>query len=303
MTIALLAPGQGSRDLVFVIEFVQKLAQGKELLECAAAAADLPAKRFLEHGGRNLESTQVLQPVLTAISLALAFELSSRGIRFEFVAGHSLGEMAAWATAECISATDAIQLAALRGRLMAREAARRPGGLVALVEEPDVERALAVGRAAGWVEFGAENAPDEIVLSGDDAALRAIAKVCPSRRLSVAGAWHSSAMANAVDEFRQALLGVRRFPARAKLVLNRDGLVVQDENQVPHWLAEQLTRPVRWRTTLETLHHAGVRDFVTVGPGSILRALVRKNLGNDVRVWSTDGESHLRATVEALNGS
>jgi [acyl-carrier-protein] S-malonyltransferase len=194
-------------------------------------------------------------------------------------------------------------LASLRGRLMAREAARCPGGLVALVEEPDVERALAVGRAAGWVEFGAENAPDEIVLSGDDAALRAIAKVCPSRRLPVAGAWHSAAMANAVDEFREALLGVRRSPARAKLVLNRDGLVVQDENQVPHWLAEQLTRPVRWRTTLETLHHAGARDFVTVGPGSILRALVRKNLGNDVRVWSTDGESHLRATVEALSRS
>lgn len=303
MITAFLAPGQGSRDLAHVIEFVQTRARGKYWLEIAAEVADLPLSRWLERGGRHLETTEVLQPVLTAISLALADELSSLGIRPAFVAGHSLGEMAAWAIAGCISYSDAIHLAALRGRLMAREARLNPGGLLALVEKTDLENALRIGRSAGWVEFGAENAPDEMVLSGNDAALRAIALVCPSRRLSVAGPWHSSAMKDAVAEFQAALTKVDRHPAQAKIVLNADGHVVQNEETIPDALARQLTCPVRWSTTLETLHRAGVSDFVTLGPGAIMRSLVRKNLGNDVRVWNTDSDVSLRSLVEARGGS
>lgn len=303
MTLAFLAPGQGSRDLVHIIEFVRTRAQGREWFEHAAIAAKLPVARWLEQGGRHLEVTEVLQPVLTAVSLVMADELSSRGIRANYVAGHSLGEIAAWAISGCISFADAISLAGLRGRLMSREAQRHPGGLLALVDKPDVDRALSVGRVAGWVELGAENAPDEIVLSGEDAALRSIATGCPSRRLAVAGPWHSSAMAGAVDEFREALENVPQQPARAKLVLNRDGRVVENEKDIASFLAEQLTRPVYWSTSLETLHHAGVCDFITLGPGAILRALVRKNLGSDVRVWSTDGEASWRSLLEALGGS
>jgi [acyl-carrier-protein] S-malonyltransferase len=303
VTLAFLAPGQGSRDIVHCIEFLQARAQGKEWLEHAAVAAHLPIARWLEHGGRHLESTEVLQPVLTALSLVITSELSSRGIRADYIAGHSLGEMAAWAIAGCISFEDAISLAGLRGRLMAREAKCHPGGLIALFNSIDVDRALHVGRAAGWVELGANNAPDEIVLSGNDAALRAIAAVCPSRRLSVAGPWHSSAMADAVNEFREALVQVPRQPARAKLVLNRDGQIVDNEDDIPSHLAEQLTRSVHWSTTLETLHHAGVNDFVTLGPGAILRALVRKNVSPTVSVWNSNDESSWRLLEEAFGGS
>ncbi len=303
MTLAFLAPGQGSRDLVYIIEFVRTWPRAKEWFEQAAIAANLPVARWLEQGGRHLEATEVLQPVLTAVSLVMADELSVRGIQPNYVAGHSLGEIAAWAISGCISFADAISLAGLRGRLMSREAQRHPGGLLALVDKPEVDRALALGRAAGWVELGAVNASDEIVLSGDDAALRSIATVCPSRRLSVAGPWHSSAMADAVEEFRETLMNVPQHSARAKLVLNRDGRVVENEKDIASFLAEQLTRPVHWSTSLETLHRAGVCDFVTLGPGAILRALVRKNLGSDVRVWSTDGESSWRSLLEALGGS
>jgi [acyl-carrier-protein] S-malonyltransferase len=303
MTLAFLAPGQGSRDLVYIIEFVRTWARGTEWLEQAAIAANLPVACWLEQGGRHLEATEVLQPVLTAISLVIADELSARGIQPNYVAGHSLGEIAAWAISGCISFADAISLAGLRGRLMSREAKRHPGGLLALVDKPDIDHALNIGRAAGWVELGAKNAPDEIVLSGNDAALRSIAAVCPSRRLSVAGPWHSSAMADAVEEFREALMKVPRSSARAKLVLNRDGRLAENEENIASFLAEQLTRPVYWSTSLETLHHAGVSDFITLGPGTILRALVRKNLGSEVRVWSTDGEASWRSLLEALGGS
>ncbi|HRI66482.1 MAG TPA: ACP S-malonyltransferase [Polyangium sp.] len=303
MTIAFLAPGQGSRDLAAVIEFLRARPRSAEWFDVAAAAADLPVDRWLERGGRHLEATEILQPVLTAISLVVARELADAGVFPDYVAGHSLGEIAAWAITGSISFDDAIRLAGLRGRLMARAAEHGPGGLLALIEKTDVEGALRIGRAAGWVEFGAENAPDEIILTGEEAALRAIAAVCPARRLPVSGAWHSSAMARAVDPFRVAVQSIVLQPARVKFVLNRDGCVVDDEETVGDCLAEQLVRPVHWSKVLQTLHHAGAHDFVTLGPGAILRALVRKNLGTEVRVWGTDSDSSLRLTLETLGRS
>lgn len=303
MTVAFLAPGQGSRDLVHVVDFARKLTRGKEWLDHAAASIDLPVSRWLDQGGRHLEPTETLQPVLTAISLVIADELLERGIGLHYVAGHSLGEIAAVAIAGWISHADAISLAALRGRLMAREAQRHPGGLLALLEKNDLERALKIGKSVGWVEFGAENAPDEIVLSGNDVALRAIAAVCASRRLAVVGPWHSSAMADAVDEFRNALLAVKNNPLQTQVVLNRHGDVLDARANLSMYLAEQLTRPVYWAKTLKTMHQAGVSHFVTLGPGAVLRALVRKNLGTDVQVWNADGEASMRSLVEARIGS
>jgi [acyl-carrier-protein] S-malonyltransferase len=302
MTVAFLAPGQGSRDLVYVIDFARNLPRGKQWLDHAADVIELPMTRWLEQGGRHLETTEVVQPVLTAISLVLADELAERGISPEYVAGHSLGEIAAAAIAGWCSFANAISLAGLRGRLMSRQAKRRPGGLLALFDKTDVERALRIGNDAGWVEFGAENAPDEVVLSGDDAALRAIASVCPSRRLSVMGPWHSSAMAEAVEEFRNALMAGERHPLTRRIVLNRDGCLLDAEINLPTYLAEQLTRPVRWSKTLETLHQFGVTDFITLGPGAILRSLVRKNLPSEIRVWHTDGEAALRSLAELRGG-
>ncbi len=303
MTIAFLAPGQGSRDLVPVIEFVRARAASRDLLELAAAVIDLPQSRWLERGGRNLEATENLQPILTAISLALGNELIALGIRPDYVAGHSLGEIAAHALAGCIGHEDAIRLAALRGRLMAREAKLHPGGLVSIGGKNDLESALRTGRSVGWVEFGAENSPDEIVLSGDDAALKAIVAACAARRLAVAGPWHSTAMRDAVEEFRAALTNIPRREAQCKFVMNRDGLVVRDEAVIVDFLAEQLVRPVYWSKTLDTLYAAMVRDFVVLGPGSVLRSLVRKNLGPDVRVWSTDTDSSIGSLREAFGGS
>lgn len=299
---AFLAPGQGSRDLVHVVDFARKLARGKDLLDHAAAIIDLPVVRWLDQGGRHLEPTETLQPVLTAISLVIADELKARGVEPHYVAGHSLGEIAAVAIGGWISYADAVSIAAMRGRLMAREAQRHTGGLLALLEKNDLERALKIGKSAGWVEFGAENAPDEIVLSGNDVALRAIAAACSSRRLAVVGPWHSSAMADAVDELRNALSMLNHHSLRTQVVLNRNGQALHTEEQLPTYLAEQLTRPVFWSKTLETMKEAKVTHFVTLGPGAVLRALVRKNLGTAVQVWNADGEASLRSLVEARNG-
>jgi len=298
--IAALFPGQGSAGLLAGIALAASMERGRALLERAAEAADLPLTRITAHGGRALERTEVLQPVLVAVALSTFAAL--REASMAFVAGHSLGEIAAFSAAGCISPDDAVDIAALRGRLMAREAARRPGGLLAILDgsEAAVAAALARGRAAGWMEIAAWNAVDEVILAGDPAALAAAPAAAPSRRLPVAGAWHSAAMQGAVEELRAALRRAPRRPPSVAMVLNRDGLPASGPDEIPDQIAEQLTRPIHWTRTLATLSTAGVTDLVTIGPGKVLRGLARKALGSAVRVHGTEDTDDLRRTQEAL---
>ncbi|WP_437993953.1 ACP S-malonyltransferase [Sorangium sp. So ce145] len=307
MTVALLFPGQGSKGVLAGLELATSFAEGRSLVERAAAAAGVAIEQIAAQGGRALDRTEVLQPVLTAIALAAHRRLRAAGVRARAVAGHSLGEIAAWCAAGAIAPEDAVEIAALRGRLMAREAARRPGGLLALLDgtETAVRAAIAIGKKRGAIDVGAVNAPDEVVLTGDDAALRAVAAALPSRRLPVAGAWHGPAMAGAVEELRTALHALPRRPLEAAFVSNRDGAVLDADRagEIPDRLADQIACPVEWARSLATLADRGVNDFITVSPGAVLRGLARKSAAlTRARVHGTEDARDLARTLEALGG-
>ena len=303
MNVALLFPGQAPRNLLAALEATAREPAGRALLEHAAAAAQVPLARLVERGGRALDRTEILQPALTAVALHAARALELEGVTPIAVAGHSLGELAAWSAAGAVSAEDAVDLAALRGRLMAREAARSPGSLLALLDGSDaaVHRALAAGLPHGALAVAAWNAPDEVVLTGAPAALAAAAFVVPARPLPVEGAWHSPAMTDAVSELRAALHAAPRRPLVCPLIANRDGFSAA-EDRIPDLLAEQLTHPIHWTRTLATLTNLGVTDYVTVGPGAVLRGLVRKCLGASTRVHCTEDAADRRRTLSALRG-
>lgn len=284
------------------LELAERSERGLALLERAGRAAGVDARRVLERGGEAFARTEVMQPLLVAVCLITAEALRAAGHGPDLVAGHSIGELAAWSAAGCVAPEVTIELAALRGRLMAREAARCPGGMLALVgcDEAAALRALEHGRSHGAAAIAANNAPDEWVLTGDHAALTAIAAAVPSVRLPVAGPWHSRAMEGAVEELRLAMEEVKRSPPRARLIVNRTGLFAPREDLYPALLAGQLTHPIAWAQTLATLIEAGVTDIVTVGPGKVLRGLIRKNVGSAARVHTTEGAGDLDRTREAL---
>ncbi len=304
MKIALLFPGQSPKHLLPAVLDAAADPAGQALLDRAAFAAQVPCSRLLDHGGRALDRTEVLQPVLTAVALHAARALLDAGIVPSAVAGHSLGELAAWCVAGALAPEDAIDLAALRGRLMAREASLSPGGLLALLDGSDaaIQRAIAAGSPHGSIAIAAWNAPDEIVLTGDNAALAAAGAVVLSRRIPVVGAWHSPAMGGAVEELRRALHAVPRRALACPLIANRDGRVAAPD-AIPDHLAEQLTHPVCWTRTLETLSSLGITDHVTAGPGAGLRGLSRKCQGESTRVHGTEDAAGRRRTLAALRGS
>jgi len=279
MTTAFLFAGQGV-DPPWIARDLLDRPAARPLVAAAAETTGVDVGKLLARGGRELADTAILQPALVAACLCAAAELAAAGVAPAAVCGHSLGELAAWAAGGRVAAVDAIAAAAVRGRLMAREAARHPGGMVAVRGgAAELARALAAGRARGSLVLAAENAPDEHVVSGTEPALAAALAAVPATRLPVAGAWHSPAMAGAVDELAAALAAVPARTPRALLVCNRTGALAAP-GDLPALLAGQLVHPVRWVATLRSLRALGVTRYIVVGPGKLLRSLVRRTLGD-----------------------
>lgn len=281
MKTALLFPGQGERD---VASHLRRALAGEEpLISRAFDAIGWTADRLLRAPGL-LHSSRVLQPVLTALSLISAGGPKVRDVQIDLVAGHSLGELAAWAFAGAVSAKDAVDLAALRGRAMSRSAALHPGGMLAVNDLDDAELAsvLASARQSGQIWIGAYNSPREIVLTGSRAALQAAAPRCRSRRLAVEGAWHSPLMEEAKQAFAAALQtsAFRQGPAAhlIPVVSGCDGACLRDPQEMGPRLTALMTQPLHWTSVMCTLSTMGVERFVIAGPGRILRYLIRRNL-------------------------
>lgn len=313
--VAFVFPGQGAKRVHEALRFVTRRDSGLALCEEAARAADVPLSRILARPSL-LDNTAVLQPMLAAISLFIAQRLTEQGITPDVVLGHSAGEIAALAVAGAFSVEQAISLSALRGRLMAREAALHPGGMVALAtsDQAVIEETLAIGRQAGSLAVAAYNAPDETVLSGEEAAIRAVLSSAPAQatRLPTTGAWHSPLMEGALLEWRAAFDEMSTELLRCAVVVNRTGEIAapgaDGRLDIGAVLGEQLVRPVELGRALGTARGLS-DDVVLIGPGAVLRALWHKSFGRfSARVESrttlldTEDERALSATILALRG-
>jgi len=269
MTTAILFPGQGSQTP----EMRDRVAEIRpDLLEIALEVVG--EDPFL----RADDDTRFAQPAILAASLAgwtaMREDLEEAPVA---LAGHSLGELTALAVSQAISERDALRLAALRGRLMSDSGARKGDGtmLAALGGDDDVVTGVAERHG---VTVANDNAPGQLVLSGERAALRAAGTALREAgvrilELNVAGAFHSPFMADAVPDFAEALAATY---VRAPRLEVWSCVTAQPMDDVRRRLAEGLTAPVRWRETVLNLHAAGVDRFVDVGPGKVLAKLVKR---------------------------
>jgi [acyl-carrier-protein] S-malonyltransferase len=167
---------------------------------------------------------------------------------------------------------------------------------MAAVATGELDRVLAIGCSHGPLVVAGYNTPAETTVSGAVAAIAAVV-AAGGRRLSVQGAWHSAAMAGAVAELHAALAAVPRRAGGVPLISNRDGRAAAAA-EVPGRLADQLVHPVQWIACLRALAARGVTRYVVVGPGRLVRALVRATLGA-VDVQIADGTRAVGSAVAA----
>ncbi len=233
----------------------------------------------------EITDTAVTQPLVVAATLLAHQELTRRGVLADagtnvVAAGHSVGEIAAYAIAGVISADDAVALAATRGAEMAKACANEPTGMSAVLGGDETE-VLARLEALDLIAAN-RNAAGQIVAAGRLSALDKLAEDPPAkarvRALDVAGAFHTEFMASALDGYAAAVQNVATAEPTAVLLSNRDGKPVSSASDAREKLVAQLTRPVRWDLCTETLRQQNVTALVEFPPAGTLTAIAKREL-------------------------
>jgi acyl transferase domain-containing protein len=229
----------------------------------------------------RLRRTQWAQPALAAAALAQLNLLAVAGLRPTCVGGHSFGEVAALHAAGVFDAPTFLEVAKMRGGLMAA-AAQTPGAMTAV--RATAEQVRAVLARHPEVVFANHNAPDQVVVSGPTDAVERLetqlrADGLPCARLPVATAFHSPLVADSAGAFERFLASVPFGPASVPVFSNAEAAPYPEEPAaMRRLLAAQLARPVRFVEQVEAMYARGARTFVELGPGAVLARLVGKIL-------------------------
>lgn len=231
----------------------------------------------------EITDTAVTQPLVVAATLLAHEALVKRGApetTETIVAGHSVGEIAAYAIAGVISADDAVKLAATRGAEMAKACAVEPTGMSAVLGGDEAE-VLARLESLDLVPAN-RNAAGQIVAAGAIAALEKLAEDPPAkarvRQLTTAGAFHTHYMASALDGYAAAAQSVTTSEPTATLLSNADGQPVTSAADAMEKLVAQLTRPVRWDLCTATLRDRNTSAIVEFPPAGTLVGIAKREL-------------------------
>ena len=231
----------------------------------------------------EITDTAVTQPLVVAATLLANAELTNRGTlagKQTVVAGHSVGEIAAYAIAGVITPDDAVRLAAVRGAEMAKACAVEPTGMSAVLGGDEAE-VLARLEALDLIPAN-RNAAGQIVAAGAIAALEKLAEDPPAkarvRPLATAGAFHTGYMASALDGYAAAAAAVVTAEPTTTLLSNSDGRAVTSGQDAMTKLVAQLTRPVRWDLCTETMRQLNTTAIVEFPPAGALTGIAKREL-------------------------
>jgi [acyl-carrier-protein] S-malonyltransferase len=305
--IAFLYPGQGSHRVGMGAEILEA---HPELMEgCFAAAQEASGLDIrtlcLEGPMEELTRTEVAQPALFAVSMAMTELAKQAGVQADFVAGHSLGEYTAAVSAGCLSAAEGIALVSERGRRMAEIQSERPGAMGAVIglSIEQLEELCETARAAGIVAPANLNTPKQIVVSGEEEAVEKLLELAKEAgaekaiRLRAGAAFHSELMEPVQSALAEKMQGLQWQDPQPPLVSNASAQVVDSASGVREALTAQITSPVLWADCVQTLLDAGVTSFLELGSGRVLGGLVRQ-IEPEAEVLSADSPKKLAKFLE-----
>jgi [acyl-carrier-protein] S-malonyltransferase len=308
MTTALLFPGQGSQRVGMGKELALVSPIARQTFEEADAAIGFALSAICFEGPESeLVLTKHTQPAILATSIAVLRTLEAKGLRFDVVAGHSLGEWSALVAAGAIALGDAVRLTHLRGQFM-QEAVPVGQGAMAAIMGLDLAKTRALCEASAApgepVEPANLNGGGQIVISGHTAAIdRAIAGAKAAgaklaKKLVVSAPFHCSLMKPAADKLAAAMADVKISAPRVPVVANVTAEPTQDPSRIKQLLVQQVTAPVRWEESVHYLAASGVTRAYELGSGTVLKGLV-KRIAETINV-TTIGEP---SDVDAFGGN
>jgi [acyl-carrier-protein] S-malonyltransferase len=290
MNRAFVFPGQGSQAVGMGAELAAAFGAARQVFEEIDDAISQRLSRLMFEGPEDeLILTENAQPALMAVSLAVVRVLQQEGginlpDAARFVAGHSLGEYSALAAAGTLEIAEAARLLKRRGQAMQEAVPVGEGAMAALLGlDLDVAKEVAEEAAQGQVCAPAnDNAPGQVVVSGDTAAVERAVEIAGTRgakraiMLPVSAPFHCSLMAPAADVMAEALAGVVLQPPALALIANVAAKPVTDPDTIRRGLVDQVTAMVRWRESVLYMRDQEVEALVELGAGKVLSGLTRR---------------------------
>lgn len=313
MTRAFIFPGQGSQQVGMGRDLAEAFPVARHLFEEVDDALGQHLGRLMFQGpDEELVLTENAQPALMAVSMAVVLVLREEGgldlgKSCSFVAGHSLGEYSALAAAGALELADAARLLKVRGRAMQDAVPVGKGAMAALIglNFDDVE-SIASDAADGEVCMPAnDNAPGQIVISGDKAAVNRALELAAERGcrrnvvLPVSAPFHCSLMKPAAEVMETALADVPLSPPVVPLVANVTAESVNDPSLIRQLLVEQVTSMVRWRESVLYMKGQKVTELVELGAGKVLSGLARR-IDRDLSARSVQSPDDIEAVLKYL---
>ena len=289
MARAFVFPGQGSQSVGMGAELAAAFPAARAVFEEVDEALGQKLSSLMWDGPiEDLTLTANAQPALMAHSIAAMRVLETEaGASIEdarFVAGHSLGEYSALCAAGSISLSETARLLRIRGEAMQAAAPAGAGAMAALigVDMAGAREAIEAVREVGVCEIANDNAPGQVVVSGEKIAVEELcgrakefgAKL--AKLLPVSAPFHSSMMRPAADAMREALANATVSAPKTPIVANVTAQPVADPERICELLVDQVTGQVRWTESIAFMAGEGCSSFIEVGSGKVLAGLIKR---------------------------
>ena len=304
--IAFLFPGQGSQAVGMGKELASNYAVARRTFEEADEALGYKLSEVCFEGPEEkLKLTEITQPAILTASIAAWRVLQEKGLRADFVAGHSLGEYSAHVAAGTLSFADAVRTVRNRGKYMQEAVPVGMGAMAAILGMP-LEKVSEIAKEAAQGEVcqvGNINSPEQIVISGHAGAVNRAVALAVERGakkaviLPVSAPFHCALMQPAQDRLAEDLraLSFQNPSSLSPVVCNVDAAVVDSAEASRGALIRQVTGTVKWEPSVRLLIDIGASLFIEVGPGKVLWGLMRQidrsktclNVGDEASLQKT----------------
>jgi [acyl-carrier-protein] S-malonyltransferase len=283
MKLAMVFPGQGSQA-VGMLRGYEGLPEVEKVRGEAAEVLGADFVQLLDEGpAEKLNQTVNTQPAMvTAGCAAYRAWRALGGAQPEVVAGHSLGEYAALVAAGAIEFRDCLPLVRFRAQSMQEAVPEGRGAMAAILMLDDDQVRAACAEAAGEVQAVNFNAPGQVVIAGEKAAVERAIEACKARGakrampLPVSAPFHSSLMRPAAEKLKPYLHSVRLGAPKISVINNVDVAIVSEPEKIKDALVRQAAAPVRWVETIRKMRALGVTHVIECGPGKVLAGMTKR---------------------------
>lgn len=307
--IALIFPGQGSQIVGMGKDLAAKYPVARQTFEEADGALGYKLSQLCFEGPEDqLRLTEITQPAILTASIAALRVLEAQIPKPCYVAGHSLGEYSAHVASGTFSFADAVRTVRNRGKYM-QEAVPIGVGTMAAILGMELEKVASVCQDAAQGEVCSPaniNSPEQVVISGNTAAVERAAKLADERGakraklLPVSAPFHCSLMKPAQDRLEEDLKNIKMNKPVYPVACNVEAELVKDDLRALDTLVRQVTGSVQWDQCMRLLIGQGIETFVEVGPGKVLCGLMRQ-IDRSKTCFNVGDEASLTKTVESLS--